>query len=76
METGGGELRRLSDSLCAQEGLQLPPLQSRPDRLADEGEIRHQGAGLSIRIVLAEGHKRVIPLKADSSPYPIQPTNL
>lgn len=63
-------------ALPQQHRLYLPALQGRLHRLPDAGEVRHQGAGLALRVILPEGHERVIPLKADSSPYPIQPTNL
>ena len=59
-----------------QHRLELTPLQGGVHRLPDAGKVRHQGAGFAVWIVLTKGYKRVIPLKADSSPYPIQPTNL
>lgn len=63
-------------SLTQKHRLELPPLEGSVHRVPDAGEIRHQRAGLFDWVILTERYKSVIPLKADSSPYPIQPTNL
>ena len=53
---GGG----IAGSLTEQNRLELAALQGRVHRLSDPAEVRHQGAGLPLRVVLAEGDEVVV----------------
>ena len=44
-----------------QQGLELPALQRQLHGLGQQAHIRHQRAGLLLRVVLPEGHKIIVP---------------